>query len=128
MRHAAWRGDWPAISGPHLLRDLRQEVAGLARRLRTTAPEAYADDGALTSRAAYQTQAVFDLLSDAERSALEAAARGQDAVTAASALAEIRRRLLDGFLNARARSSVVATMPAVEALLQRAADAADRGG
>ena len=101
------------------------EVAGLARRLRTTV-EAYADDGTLTSRAAYTTQAVFDLLNDAERSALEAAARGQDPVTAASALAEIRRTLLDRLLNARARSSVVATMPAVEALLQRAADAADR--
>ena len=59
------------------------EVAGLARRLRTTA-EAYADDGALTARTAYQAQAVFDLLNDSERRALEAAARGQDAAAAAS--------------------------------------------
>lgn len=101
------------------------KVALHARRLRTTA-EAYADDGALTARAAYQTQAVFDLLNDGERSALEAALRGQDATVAAAALGEIRRSLLDRLLNARARASVVATMPLVEALLQRAADAADR--
>jgi hypothetical protein len=101
------------------------EVAGLARRLRTTA-EAYADDGALMARMAYQKRAVFDLLTDGERSALEAAARGQDAAVAASALDEIRRSLLDRLLNARARSSVVVAMPLVEALLQRAADAADR--
>ena len=61
-------------------------VAGLARRLRTTA-EAYADDGALTARAAYEAQAVFDLLNDSERRALEAAARGQDPAVAAAALA-----------------------------------------
>ena len=61
-----------------------------------------------------------------EQRALEAAARGQDAAVAAAALAEIRRSLLDRLLNARARSSVVATTPAVEALLQRAMEAADR--
>lgn len=100
-------------------------VASLARRLRTT-PEAYADDGALTARKAYKTQAVFDFLNDTERSALEAAARGQDAALAAEALGEIKRNLIDRILNARARSSVVATMPAVEALLRRAMSTADR--
>jgi AAA domain len=103
----------------------RAEVASLARRLRTTA-EAYADDGVLTARAAYQAQAVFDLLSDGERRDLEAAARGQDPAAAAAALGEIRRSLIDRLLNAQARSSVVATMPVVGVLLHRAIDAADQ--
>ncbi len=103
-----------------------QAVAvGLARRLRTT-PTAYADDGALTARKAYEAPAVFALLDDSECRALEAAARGQDASAAAASLREIKRSLLDRTLNARARSSVVATMPAVEALLHRAISAADR--
>ena len=100
-------------------------VAVLARRLRTTA-EAYADDGSFTARRAFEAQAVFDLLNDHERSTLEAASRGQDPSLAAANLRDIKRSLLDRLLNARARSSVVATMPAVEALLQRALKAADR--
>ncbi|MGV0741027.1 DEAD/DEAH box helicase [Mycolicibacterium sp. XJ870] len=100
-------------------------VATCARRLRTTA-ESYADDGALTATAAYDTQAVFDLLNEHERDVLETAAKGQDAELAAVNLAEIERSLLDRLLDARARASVVATMPAVEAVLHRALEAADR--
>lgn len=99
-------------------------VAKCARRLRSE-PESYADDGALTAETAYMTQAVFDLLNDHQRDLLEAAARGQDADVAARNLAEIKCSLLDRLLDSRARASVVATMPAVEALLLRALQAAD---
>lgn len=100
-------------------------VAMCARRLRSTA-ESYADDGPRTARSAFETQAVFDLLNDQQRDVLEAASRSQDAELAAGNLAEIKRSLLDRLLDARARASVVATMPAVEALLHRALQAADR--
>ena len=100
-------------------------VATRARRLRSTA-ESYADDGALTARDAYLTQAVFDLLDDHQRDLLEAAAGGQDAELAAENLATIKRSLLDRLLDSRARASVVATMPAVEGLLDGALREADR--
>ncbi len=100
-------------------------VATRARRLRSTA-ESYADDGPLTARDAYLTQGVFDLLDDRQRDVLEAAAGGQDPELAAENLAAIKRSLLDRLLDSRARDSVVATMPAVEALLERALRAADR--
>lgn len=100
-------------------------VARCARSLRST-PESYADDGALTARNAYMTQAVFDLLNDHQRDLLQAAALGQDPELAAANLAEIKCSLLDRLLDSRARASVVATMPAVEALLDRALQAADK--
>lgn len=100
-------------------------VATRARRLRSTA-ESYADDGTLTARQAYSTQAVFELLDGHQRDLLEAAAGGQDAELAAEHLAAIKRSLLDRLLDSRARESVVATMPAVEALLDRALQAADK--
>lgn len=100
-------------------------VAGHARRLRTT-PEAFADDGPQTARSAYETQAVFDLLDDRDRRLLESAALGQDPDEAPRNLGEVKRSLLDRLLNARARTSVVATMPEVEALLHRALLSADK--
>ena len=100
-------------------------VEKCARRLRS-APESYADDGEFTARNAYTTQAVFDLLDDHQRDLLEAAALGQDAEVAAANLAEVKCSLLDRLLDSRARASVVATMPAVKALLQRALQAADK--
>ncbi|MCB0923419.1 MAG: hypothetical protein KDB50_02560, partial [Mycobacterium sp.] len=45
-------------------------VATRARRLRSTA-ESYSDDGTLTARQAYSTQAVFNLLDDHQRDLLE---------------------------------------------------------
>jgi energy-coupling factor transporter ATP-binding protein EcfA2 len=99
-------------------------VARLARSLRST-PEGYADDGDVTAMRALSTPAAFDLLTDSQRNVLEMAARGQDATIAARRLAEIKRSLLDRLLDARARSSVIATMPTVEALLQRALHSAD---
>jgi hypothetical protein len=100
-------------------------VARLARRLRSTT-DSYSDDGALTARNAYTTQAVFDLLDSNQRDLLEAAAQGQDAELAAANLAAIKVSLLDRVLDSRARASVVATMPAVEALLHRALQCADK--
>lgn len=100
-------------------------VMRYARSLRTTA-EGYADDGKLNAALACETPEVFDSLDEGEQSALLAAAHGQDPETAAVALAGIRRSLLDRVLNARVRAGIVATMPAVEALLQRALEAADR--
>ena len=100
-------------------------VMRLARRLRTTM-EGYADDGMLTAGLACETPEVFGSLDEDEQRALQAAARGQDAAVAVAALAGIKRSLLDRVLNARARTGVVATTPAVEALLQRALEEADR--
>jgi hypothetical protein len=100
-------------------------VAKHARRLRSTT-ESYADDGALTAGRAYETQSVFDLLDDHQCDLLEAAARGQDAELAAGNLAAIKHSLLDRLLDSRARASVVATMPAVEALLHRALQSANK--
>ncbi|WKG04640.1 DEAD/DEAH box helicase [Mycolicibacterium sp. HK-90] len=110
-----------ASSVPHA----QAEVARLARRLRST-PESYADDGALSAQNAWASLPVSEMLSEAELDMLEAAARGQDACQAAENLGVIKRNLLDGLLNSRARASVVATMPAVEALLERASQSADR--
>ena len=102
------------------------QVARLARGLRSTA-EGYADDGPATAAKALHTQAFFDLLDDGQRRALGAAARGAiSPVAAAGQLHEIKQDVLDRLLDARARSSVVATMPVVEALLQRALLAADQ--
>lgn len=100
-------------------------VARLARSLRST-PEGYADDGDVTARRAFFTPAVFELLTGSQRNALEMAARGQDATIAARRLAEIKQSLLDRLLDARARASVLAKMPSVEALLQRALHSADK--
>ncbi|MCB0927830.1 MAG: AAA family ATPase [Mycobacterium sp.] len=99
-------------------------VTTLARRLRLT-PEGYADDGAHTARKAWQSPALAELLSDREIELLEAAAQGEEATQAAQDLGEIKRVILDRLLDSRARTSVVATMPAVEALLERALRTAD---
>lgn len=103
----------------------RHVVELRARSLRST-PAGYADDGPITARNALKTQAVFDLLTDAQRRDLTSAAIGDDPQLAARRLGELKRDILDRLLDADARSSVVASMPAVEALLQRAMDAADR--
>lgn len=102
-----------AVSGQQSL------VFRLARRLRTTA-ESFSDDGVITARQAFESQSVFDLLADTERRTLETAARGQLPPTDAAILIPVKRNLLDRLLNAKARATVVATMPAVEALLERA--------
>ncbi|MEV0082907.1 AAA domain-containing protein [Saccharopolyspora sp. NPDC050642] len=100
------------------------ELMMLARRLRTT-PEAYADDGPDTARSAYTNQRFFDLLNDAQREKLERAAlnRSVPDITVVE-LADLQRDILDRILDGRARASVIATMPEVEALLQRAIDSA----
>jgi hypothetical protein len=102
------------------------ELMVLARRLRTT-PEGYADDGPDTAMRAYATQDFFDLLNDAQRESLERAARSVSAPDVAAAeLAELKRDVLDRILDGRARASVIATMPEVEALLHRSMESADR--
>lgn len=102
------------------------ELMVLARRLRAS-PEGYADDGPNTAARAYTTQQFFDLLNDAQRESLERAARSVSAPDVAAAeLAVLKRDVLDRILDGRARGSVVATMPEVEALLHRAMQSAER--
>lgn len=103
----------------------RHLVARLARSVRST-PEGYADDGPITARRALTSQAVFDLLNDAQRRGLESAALGGPPESTAALLGQLKRDLIDRLLDAEAHSSVVGSMPAVEALLQRAQTAADR--
>lgn len=96
-----------------------------ARSLRTTA-EAYADDGQITARNAYLTQEFFDLLNDGQRRGVDQAARGDGSPDELiQRLLAIRIDVLDRILDSRARATVVATMPEVEGLLQRAQANAD---
>jgi hypothetical protein len=136
-QEAALVGSDVAHEARRLSRRLKHDLAGgagrrgaelmvLARRLRTS-PESYADDGPDTAMRAYVTQEFFDLLDDAQRQSLERAARSTSTPDVAAAeLAELKRDVLDRILDGRARASVVATMPEVEALLLRAMDSADR--
>ena len=102
-----------------------QRVALLTRALRST-PEGYADDGPSTAARALHSSEFRALLSSHQQELLDRAACGAlDEGSGPAQLDALKRDILDRLLDARARSSIVATMPAVEALLQRAAAEAD---
>lgn len=99
-----------------------RRVAALARRLRSL-PEAFDDDGQQRAREAALSTEIRGLLDDRQRQMLDEAATGADSHTGSAYMAILRRVLLDKVMNARAASSIVATRPEVEALLDRAANA-----
>lgn len=96
-----------------------RKVAALARRLRAL-PEAFDDDGRERARDAAISTEIRGLLDDRQREMLDDAATGADSYTGSTYMAILRRVLLDKVMNARAASSIVATRPEVEALLDRA--------
>jgi hypothetical protein len=102
------------------------EILRLARALRTTT-ESFEDDGRATAARAYRSQLFIDVLDDGQRGVLEHAAstasRPEEVV---AELAELMRDVIDRLMDSRARSSIVAAMPEVKALLQRAQKAAER--
>jgi hypothetical protein len=101
------------------------EVLRLARGLRS-ATESFEDDGRVTAVRAYRSQRFFDVLDDTQRAVLEQAANPRTRPESVIAeLADLRCDVIDRTLDARARATIVAAMPEVKALLQRALQAAD---
>ena len=96
-----------------------KKVERLARALRST-PESFEDDGRERAREATLYPPVREMLDDRQRTMLDEAAMGADPHTASSYMASVKRVLLDGVMNHRAATSIVATRPEVEALLARA--------
>ncbi|TWF75635.1 AAA domain-containing protein [Pseudonocardia hierapolitana] len=112
--------------GAHVQQAAQGRLLRLARALRET-PEAYADDGALTAIRVLHDGEFVDLLDDAQRIAVEEAARGTvEPRDAAPRLKAVKQDVIDRLLDGRARAGIIAAIPAVEALLDRAAAHAER--
>ena len=101
-----------------------KKVEHLARGLRSTR-EGYEDDGPERARDAALYTPVREMLDDRLRGVLDQAAMRADPDTDYSHMAEVKRVLLDGVMNHRAATSIVATRPEVEALLERAIASAE---
>lgn len=111
--------------GPATSRDAWSEGMRLVRALRTT-PEGQADDGPARAEAVVADSDLRRRLSARERTDLRSVADGTVSQQAARAISrQVKDELLDRMLRTRARAGVVAALPEVGALLQRAAAAAD---
>ncbi|MFZ4487626.1 MAG: AAA domain-containing protein, partial [Candidatus Nanopelagicales bacterium] len=102
------------------------DVLRLARGLRVTR-DGFDDDGPAAANRARRSAALMALLTSDDAVLLTQVATGvgsDSSEQTLDALARVRRTLIDVVLDARARANVLAAMPAVSALLQRAQAAA----
>ncbi|MET7423603.1 AAA domain-containing protein [Dactylosporangium sp. NPDC005555] len=104
----------------------QERILVLARRLRTTAA-GHEDDGPDTAHAAFKTESFYSILDGEQRRSLEATARGNlDVDAATKSMAAIRDSVIDRVLDSRARAGFVSRFPEVDAILQRARIEAQR--
>lgn len=101
------------------------EILRRVRALRTTAVT-FEDDGADNAACALADEGVSAALSEDQAALLARLARAREAdPDMLAAASRLQGDVLDRLLTSRARSAVTASMPAVNALLQRALSAAD---
>lgn len=94
-------------------------VEHLARGLRSSL-ESFEDDGLERARAASLSPSVRKMLDKNQRLALDEASLGADPSTASLHMEAIKLALLDGVMNHRAATNIIATRPEVKSLITRA--------